>query len=134
MLPWKELNVDLVFECTGRFTEKQAAMLHLEAGAKKVLISAPGKDADATIVFGVNEHVLKASDTIVSNASCTTNCLAPVVKPLNDAIGIKSGLLNTIHAYTKDQLLLDGHHKDFPSRPDLQPNPLFQLKPEQPRP
>lgn len=112
-LPWKELDIDLVFECTGRFTSRADAMQHITAGAKKVLISAPGKDADATIVYGVNHHILRASDCIVSNASCTTNCLAPVVKPLNDAIGIQYGLLNTIHAYTKDQMLLDGHHIDL---------------------
>lgn len=112
-LPWKELDIDLVFECTGHFTEYSKAMMHLDAGAKKVLISAPGKDADATIVYGVNHHLLKASDRIVSNASCTTNCLAPVVKPLHDAIGIEHGLLNTIHSYTKDQVLLDGSHVDL---------------------
>ncbi len=112
-LPWKELDVDVVFECTGHFTQKDNAMQHVEAGAKKVLISAPGIHADATIVYGVNHHLLKASDKIVSNASCTTNCLAPVVKPLNDAIGIESGLLNTVHSYTKDQMLLDGNHKDL---------------------
>ena len=88
-------------------------MQHLTAGAKKVLISAPGKNSDATIVYGVNHHSLRASDRIVSNASCTTNCLAPVVKPLHDAIGIESGLLNTIHSYTKDQMLLDGSHPDL---------------------
>ncbi len=112
-LPWKELNIDLVFECTGRFTEYETAKQHITAGAKKVLISAPGKNADATIVYGVNHKNLQVSDCIVSNASCTTNCLAPVVKPLDDAIGIESGLLNTIHAYTKDQMLLDGNHKDL---------------------
>lgn len=112
-LPWQALNVDLVFECTGHFTQRDAAMQHIKAGAKKVLISAPGTHVDATVVYGVNQHVLKASDIIVSNASCTTNCLAPVVKPLNDAIGIESGLLNTVHAYTKDQMLLDGSHKDL---------------------
>ncbi len=112
-LPWKTLAVDLVFECTGQFTQRDAAMQHIAAGAKKVLISAPGTNTDATIVYGVNHHVLKASDIIVSNASCTTNCLAVVVKPLNDAIGIESGLLNTIHAYTKDQMLLDGSHTDL---------------------
>lgn len=112
-LPWKALDIDLVFECTGRFTERALAMHHIEAGAKKVLISAPGQQADATIVYGVNHHSLNASDIIVSNASCTTNCLAPVVKPLHDAIGIEQGLLNTVHAYTKDQLLLDGSHKDL---------------------
>lgn len=112
-LPWKELGVDLVFECTGRFTQREQAMLHIRAGAKKVLISAPGKEVDATIVFGVNHQVLKSSDCIVSNASCTTNCIAPIVKPLNDNIGIEYGLINTIHAYTKDQMLLDGSHGDL---------------------
>jgi len=112
-LPWKTLDVDLVFECTGRFTTREQAMQHIEAGAKKVLISAPGKDVDATIVYGVNHQTLTAGDLIVSNASCTTNCIAPVAKILNDAIGIESGLINTIHAYTKDQLLLDGNHGDL---------------------
>jgi len=112
-LPWKELNIDLVLECTGFFTDRESAMQHITAGAKKVLISAPGKGVDATIVYGVNHTVLKASDVIVSNASCTTNCLAPVVKPLNDGIGIEHGLLNTVHAYTKDQMLLDGSHEDL---------------------
>lgn len=112
-LPWKDLNIDLVFECTGYFTSHEKAMQHIAAGAKKVLISAPAKDADATIVYGVNEKTLQASDIIVSNASCTTNCLAPVVKPLNDVLGIEYGLLNTVHAYTKDQMLLDGSHDDL---------------------
>jgi glyceraldehyde 3-phosphate dehydrogenase len=112
-LPWNELNIDIVFECTGHFTERAAAMQHITAGAKKVLISAPGKNVDATIVYGVNDNILKASDVVVSNASCTTNCLAPVVKPLNDALGIENGLLNTVHAYTNDQMLLDGSHKDL---------------------
>ncbi|MBA3536182.1 MAG: type I glyceraldehyde-3-phosphate dehydrogenase [Tatlockia sp.] len=112
-LPWKELEVDLVFECTGRFTQRKAAMQHVTAGAKKVLISAPGKNVDATIVYGVNHISLQATDIIVSNASCTTNCLAPVVKPLHDALGVISGLVNTIHAYTKDQMLLDGTHSDL---------------------
>ncbi|WP_392538554.1 type I glyceraldehyde-3-phosphate dehydrogenase [Legionella sp. 227] len=112
-LPWKQLNIDLVLECTGFFTEREKAMQHITAGAKKVLISAPGKNVDATIVYGVNHHTLKASDLIVSNASCTTNCLAPVVKPLNDALGIEAGLLNTVHAYTNDQMLLDGSHEDL---------------------
>lgn len=112
-LPWASLNVDLVLECTGRFTSREAAMQHIHAGAKKVLISAPGKDSDATIVYGVNHLNLRASDKIVSNASCTTNCLAPVVKPLHEAIGIEHGLLNTVHAYTKDQMLLDGSHSDL---------------------
>lgn len=112
-LPWKELNIDLVLECTGFFTDRDSAMKHIDAGAKKVLISAPGKNVDATVVYGVNHTNLKASDLIVSNASCTTNCLAPVVKPLNDAIGIEHGLLNTVHAYTNDQVLLDGSHEDL---------------------
>lgn len=112
-LPWKELNIDLVLECTGFFTDRDSAMKHISAGAKKVLISAPGKNVDATIVYGVNHSVLKSSDLIVSNASCTTNCLAPVVKPLHEGIGIEQGLLNTIHAYTNDQMLLDGSHEDF---------------------
>lgn len=113
LLPWKELDVDLVFECTGHFTQRDKAIKHLQAGAKKVLISAPGKDVDATIVYGVNHHILNESHHIVSNASCTTNCLAPIVKPLNDLLGIEHGLLNTVHAYTKDQMLLDGSHNDL---------------------
>lgn len=112
-LPWKQMGIDIVFECTGHFTSRDKAMLHIQAGAAKVLISAPGKDVDATIVYGVNDQTLKPTDTIVSNASCTTNCLAPVVKPLNDALGIVSGLMNTVHAYTKDQMLLDGSHSDL---------------------
>lgn len=110
---WDNFNIDLVLECTGAFTERAQAMRHLNAGAKKILISAPAKDPDATIVYGVNHEILKSSDLIVSNASCTTNCLAPVVKPLHEKLGIEQGLMNTIHAYTKDQLLLDGNHKDF---------------------
>ncbi|MGQ3891730.1 type I glyceraldehyde-3-phosphate dehydrogenase [Legionella sp. CNM-4043-24] len=112
-LPWKELDIDLVFECTGHFTSHDKAMEHIHAGAKKVLISAPGKNADATIVYGVNHHILRDSDVIVSNASCTTNCLAPVIKPLHDALNIQSGLVNTIHAYTNDQMLLDSSHSDL---------------------
>ncbi|MBG78756.1 MAG: type I glyceraldehyde-3-phosphate dehydrogenase [Alphaproteobacteria bacterium] len=112
-LPWKELGIDLVMECTGRFTKREDAMKHVRAGAKKVLISAPGKDVDATIVYGVNHQTLQDSDVIVSNASCTTNCLAPVAKVLHEAFGIEHGLLNTVHAYTKDQMLLDGCHKDL---------------------
>ena len=112
-LPWEALNVDLVFECTGHFTNRIDAMQHITAGAKKVLISAPGKDCDATIVYGVNHDSLKHHFQIVSNASCTTNCLAPVVKPLHEALGIENGLLNTVHAYTKDQMLLDGSHADL---------------------
>lgn len=112
-LPWKALDIDVVFECTGYFTDRDKAMLHIAAGAKKVLVSAPGKNADATIVYGVNHSMLNASHQVVSNASCTTNCLAPVAKVLNDAIGIEHGLLNTVHAYTKDQMLLDGGHSDL---------------------
>ena len=112
-MPWKELDIDVVLECTGRFTSKDAASAHLQAGAKKVLISAPGgKDVDATVVYGVNQHVLKASDKVVSNASCTTNCLAPVAKPLHEKIGIVSGLMTTVHAYTNDQVLTDVYHND----------------------
>ena len=114
LIPWGELGVDVVLECTGFFTTKEKASAHLKGGAKKVIISAPGgKDVDATIVFGVNQHVLKATDTVISNASCTTNCLAPLVKPLNDAIGIESGLMTTVHAYTNDQVLSDVMHEDL---------------------
>lgn len=112
-LPWDKYKIDLVLECTGHFTSREDAMTHIYTGAKKILISAPGENPDATIVYGVNQHLLKNNDIIVSNASCTTNCLAPVVKPLHDKIGILNGLVNTIHAYTKDQLLLDGNHKDW---------------------
>ena len=110
---WAQYQVDLVMECTGHFTSKSDAMRHIHAGAKKILISAPGQDPDATIVYGVNHNILRANDIVVSNASCTTNCLAPLVKPLAENIGIEHGLVNTVHAYTKDQLLLDGNHKDF---------------------
>src|SRR5690606_14042021 len=113
-LPWGELNVDVVLECTGFFTTKEAASAHLKGGAKKVIISAPGgKDVDATIVYGVNHNVLKASDTVISNASCTTNCLAPLVKPLHDNIGLVNGLMTTVHAYTNDQVLTDVYHSDL---------------------
>ncbi|TNF69174.1 MAG: type I glyceraldehyde-3-phosphate dehydrogenase [Gammaproteobacteria bacterium] len=113
-LPWGKLNVDMVYECTGIFTSKEKASAHLNAGAKKVLISAPGgKDVDATIVYGVNHSILKASDTVVSNASCTTNCLAPVAKVLNETIGIENGLMTTVHAYTNDQNTVDAIHKDL---------------------
>jgi len=112
-LPWKELGVDIVLECTGHFNSKEKASAHLAAGAKKVLLSAPGgKDVDATIVYGVNHQTLKASDTVVSNASCTTNCLAPLVQPLDNSIGLVSGLMTTIHAYTNDQVLTDVYHTD----------------------
>jgi glyceraldehyde 3-phosphate dehydrogenase len=113
-LPWGQLGVDVVFECTGIFTSKAKASAHLAGGAKKVLISAPGgADVDATVVYGVNHGVLKAAHTVVSNASCTTNCLAPLAKVLNDSIGIKHGLMTTIHAYTNDQVLTDVYHEDL---------------------
>ena len=112
-LPWGELNVDVVMECTGAFTSKEKSNVHVKQGAKKVLISAPGgEDIDATIVYGVNHQILKASDTVVSNASCTTNGLAPMVKPLHEKLGIISGLMTTIHSYTNDQYLNDNQHKD----------------------
>ena len=113
-LPWKELGVEVVLECTGLFTTKQKAAGHLQAGAKKVIISAPGgKDVDATIVYGVNDDTLKASHEVISNASCTTNCLAPLVQPLHQAIGVLNGLMTTIHAYTNDQVLTDVFHSDL---------------------
>jgi glyceraldehyde 3-phosphate dehydrogenase len=113
-LPWGELGVDVVLECTGFFASKEKASAHLTAGARKVIISAPGgKDVDATVVYGVNHGVLKASDTVISNASCTTNCLAPLVKPLHDHIGVLGGLMTTIHAYTNDQVLTDVYHDDL---------------------
>jgi len=113
-LPWKELNVDVVLECTGLFTTKEKAGAHLTAGAKKVIISAPGgKDVDATVVYGVNHGTLKASHTVISNASCTTNCLAPMVKAIHDRIGVVSGLMTTVHAYTNDQVLTDVYHEDL---------------------
>ena len=113
-IPWGELGVDVVLECTGFFTTKEKASAHLKGGAKKVIISAPGgKDVDATIVYGVNQDVLKSTDTVISNASCTTNCLAPLVKPLHDAIGLETGLMTTVHAYTNDQVLTDVMHEDL---------------------
>ena len=113
-LPWGELGVEVVLECTGLFTSKAKASAHLTAGAKKVVISAPGgDDVDATIVFGVNQHVLKATDTVISNASCTTNCLAPLAKVLHDNIGILAGVMTTIHSYTNDQVLTDVYHSDL---------------------
>ncbi len=113
-LPWKELAVDVVLESTGFFASKEKASAHLTAGAKKVIISAPGgNDVDATIVYGVNHGLLKVSDTVISNASCTTNCLAPLVKPLHDKIGLLQGLMTTIHAYTNDQVLTDVFHSDL---------------------
>lgn len=112
-LPWKELDVDILMECSGHFTERDKASLHLQAGAKKVLISAPAKGEDRTVVFGVNHHDLKASDKIVSNASCTTNCLAPVASVLEAVVGIEKGYMTTIHSYTGDQRLVDTGHKDL---------------------
>jgi glyceraldehyde 3-phosphate dehydrogenase len=113
-LPWADLGIDVVHECTGFFTSKAKASAHIGAGAKKVIISAPGgSDVDATIVYGVNHKTLKATDTVISNASCTTNCLAPIVKPLNDAIGVVHGLMTTIHSYTNDQVLTDVYHSDL---------------------
>ncbi|MDA0679033.1 MAG: type I glyceraldehyde-3-phosphate dehydrogenase [Proteobacteria bacterium] len=113
-LPWGELGVEIVFESTGFFSSREAASKHLAGGAKKVIISAPGSgEVDATIVYGVNHHTLKASDTIISNASCTTNCLAPLVKPLHEKIGVEHGIMTTIHAYTNDQVLTDVFHKDL---------------------
>jgi len=113
-LPWRQLGVDVVLECTGLFTSKAKAGAHLQAGAKKVIISAPGeKDVDRTVVFGVNHKALKESDAVISNASCTTNCLAPLVKALDDRIGVVSGLMTTIHSYTNDQVLTDVYHKDL---------------------
>jgi glyceraldehyde 3-phosphate dehydrogenase len=112
-LPWKDLDVDVVIESTGLFTKRDKAAAHLAAGAKKVIISAPGTDVDGTFVYGVNEDKIKASDTIISNASCTTNCLAPLAKVLHEKIGIVHGLMTTIHAYTNDQVLTDVFHSDL---------------------
>ncbi|HTQ74934.1 MAG TPA: type I glyceraldehyde-3-phosphate dehydrogenase [Burkholderiales bacterium] len=113
-LPWRDLKVDVVLECTGLFTSKEKASAHLAAGAKKVIISAPGgKDVDATVVYGVNHNTLKASHAVISNASCTTNCLAPLVKALDDRIGVVSGLMTTVHSYTNDQVLTDVYHEDL---------------------
>lgn len=112
-LPWGDLGVEVVFECTGLFTTRETAGKHLEGGAKKVIISAPGgAGIDGTIVYGVNHDTLTAKHQIISNASCTTNCLAPLVKPLHEAIGVKHGIMTTIHAYTNDQVLTDVYHKD----------------------
>ena len=113
-LPWGELDVDVVHESTGFFASKEKASAHLAAGAKKVIISAPGgSDVDATVVYGLNDDILKSSDTVISNASCTTNCLAPLVKPLHEKIGLEHGLMTTIHAYTNDQVLTDVAHSDL---------------------
>jgi glyceraldehyde 3-phosphate dehydrogenase len=113
-LPWGSLGVDVVLECTGLFTTKEQAGAHLKGGAKKVIISAPGgKDVDATVVYGVNHATLKASHTVISNASCTTNCLAPVAKVMHEKLGIVNGLMTTVHAYTNDQVLTDVYHEDL---------------------
>ena len=112
-LPWAELGVDVVYECTGLFRSKETAGAHIAAGAKKVIVSAPGQNVDNTVVFGVNDSDLKSTDQVSSNASCTTNCLAPVAKALHEAVGIESGLMNTIHAYTNDQVLTDVFHSDL---------------------
>jgi glyceraldehyde 3-phosphate dehydrogenase (phosphorylating) len=113
-LPWGELGIEYVLECTGLFASKERAAKHLAGGARKVLISAPAEGAvDATVVYGVNHHVLRQSMTVVSNASCTTNCLAPLVKPLHDKIGVQHGIMTTVHSYTNDQVLTDVYHKDL---------------------
>ena len=112
-LPWAELGVDLVMECTGFFRSKETAGAHIAAGAKKVIVSAPGKNVDNTVVYGVNHDTLKSTDVVISNASCTTNCLAPVAKVLHDSVGIEHGLMTTIHAYTNDQVLTDVLHSDL---------------------
>ena len=112
-LPWGDLDIDVVYECTGLFNTREKAAMHVTAGAKKVIISAPANDADATIVFGINHHLLTKKHIVISNASCTTNCLAPIAKPLNDALGIESGLMTTIHSYTNDQKLSDTYHNDL---------------------
>lgn len=112
-LPWRELGVDIVMECTGRFNDKAEAATHLAAGAKRVLVSAPSKGADRTVVYGVNDHALTSEDTVVSNASCTTNCLAPVAKVLHESVGIERGFMTTIHSFTGDQRAVDTFHKDF---------------------
>jgi glyceraldehyde 3-phosphate dehydrogenase len=112
-LPWRELQIDLVLECTGLFTKREQCQAHIDAGATKVIVSAPGTNLDATIVYGVNHETLTGSERIISNASCTTNCLAPMAKILNDAFGIEQGQMTTIHSYTNDQLLTDGMHSDL---------------------
>ncbi|MEM1412124.1 MAG: type I glyceraldehyde-3-phosphate dehydrogenase [Pseudomonadota bacterium] len=112
-LPWGELGVDVVYECTGLFRSKETAGKHIAAGAKKVIISAPGQNVDNTVVYGVNDDTLSASDEVISNASCTTNCLAPLAKVLHESVGIEKGLMTTIHAYTNDQVLTDVFHKDL---------------------
>ncbi len=111
-LPWLELDIDIVCECTGLFTDRESANRHILAGAKKVIVSAPGKDLDATIVFGINDDILSDSHQIISNASCTTNCLAPLIKPLDDELGVRTGIMTTIHSFTNDQNLTDTYHQD----------------------
>lgn len=111
-LPWGEVDVDILMECTGKFKDRKGAQAHMDMGAKKILISAPGEDEDLTVVYGVNHDLIKAEHKIVSNASCTTNCLAPVAYAINEEIGIEKGFMTTIHAYTGDQNLVDGSHKD----------------------
>ncbi|WP_020679959.1 type I glyceraldehyde-3-phosphate dehydrogenase [Marinobacterium rhizophilum] len=111
-LPWNELNVDVVYECTGIFTARDKAQAHLDAGARKVIVSAPSPGADATVVYGINHDSLTAGHRVISNASCTTNCLAPIAQPLNKALGIENGLMTTIHSYTNDQHLSDVYHSD----------------------
>src|SRR5690606_22619934 len=113
-LPWKEMDIDIVIEATGKFNSREKAALHLDAGARKVILTAPGKDEDITIVMGVNEDKFNVDEhSIISNASCTTNCLAPVAKVLNDAFGIENGLMTTVHSFTNDQKNLDNPHKDL---------------------
>ena len=112
-LPWKALGVDLVLECTGKFNSREKAQAHIDGGARKVLLSAPGENVDATIVYGVNHECIEPGHTIISNASCTTNCLVPVVKILQDTVGVECGLITTIHSYTNDQVLIDANHKDL---------------------
>lgn len=112
-LPWKSLNIDIVLECSGKFTSKEKAQAHFDAGAKKVLISAPGTDVDATIVYGVNHTSLRPEHKLLSNASCTTNCLAPMAKVLHDAVGILHGMMTTVHSFTNDQVLIDTYHSDL---------------------
>ncbi len=111
-LPWGDLDIDIVYECTGIFTSKESASAHIRAGAKKVIVSAPANDVDATVVYGINDHILNSNDIIISNASCTTNCLAPMAKVLNECVGIEQGSMTTIHAYTNDQNLTDAYHQD----------------------
>lgn len=112
-LPWKALNIDMVLECSGKFTSRETAQAHFEAGAKKVLISAPGTDVDATIVYGVNHETLTADQHLLSNASCTTNCLAPLANVLHQAVGILHGMMTTVHSFTNDQVLIDTYHSDL---------------------